>query len=445
MLFTTYSSFQSLSMSLQCGHRHVVKLLQGKMFCTKVGKEPHFRESIVLKGTSYPSDSWTNIPPSILQKVGRDLHNRKHHPISLIKLRIKNFFYNNFLRRGSPIFSVYDNLSPVVTLKQNFDNLLVPVDHPSRAQSDSYYFNRSHMLRAHTTAHQKDLIMSGLNSFLIMGDVYRRDTVDASHYPVFHQVDGVRLFTQEELFTSVRDPIGLSLFEKTVGERLQDKQEVHSLEAVKLVEHDLKSTLERLAHHLFGKESEIQWVDAYFPFTHPSWELEIKYQDKWLEVLGCGIIEQEILRSGGAANQIGWAFGLGLERLAMKLYNIPDIRLFWSENPDFLSQFQVDDPETLITYKATSKYPQCICDISFWIPDNYKENDFYDLVRTVGGDLVEKVDLVDKFFHPTHRRQSHCYRVIYRHMEKTLTQAAVNVIHNNLRQEAAKELGVELR
>ena len=100
------------------------------------------------------------------------------------------------------------------------------------------------------------------------------------------------------------------------------------------------------------EDIEYRWVDCYFPFTHPSWELEILYQDKWLEVLGCGIIEQEILHNAGADGKLGFAFGLGLERLAMKLYQIPDIRLFWSEDTGFTSQFITDDPNEEIVYKV---------------------------------------------------------------------------------------------
>lgn len=97
---------------------------------------------------------------------------------------------------------------------------------------------------------------------------------------------------------------------------------------------------------------QCRWVDQYFPFTHPSWELEILYNDKWLEILGCGIMRQEILHKAGAVDRIGWAFGLGLERLAMRLYNIPDIRLFWSEDISFTNQFKVDNPDAHIQYKV---------------------------------------------------------------------------------------------
>ena len=156
--------------------------------------------STTVQGKEYQSDSWTNVTPIILQKIGTNLHTRCDHPLGLLKTRIQNYFYKNFVKRGNPIFSVYDDLCPVVSLTQNFDNLLVPKDHVSRSRTDSYYLNSETMLRAHTTAHQKDLIKSGLNSFLMVGDVYRRDTVDRSHYPVFHQLDGVRLYSKHEVW-----------------------------------------------------------------------------------------------------------------------------------------------------------------------------------------------------------------------------------------------------
>ncbi|XP_064610356.1 phenylalanine--tRNA ligase, mitochondrial-like isoform X2 [Liolophura sinensis] len=305
---------------------------------------------VTVLGSTYNTDSATNVSPRILTRLDWRLHNQKCHPINIIRQRIQNFFYSHFLNRsGNPMFSVYDNLSPVVTLEQNFDSLFVPENHPSRAPSDSYYINQKYMLRAHTSAHQRDLIRSGLDAFLVVGDVYRRDTIDKSHYPVFHQMEGVRLYTEHELFSEVKDPRGLSLFED--GRRLSDKQETHSLEAAKLSEHRLKSTLEKLAVHLFGKDIEMRWVEAYFPFTHPSWELEIKFAGEWLEVLGCGTMEQKLLHSGGAGDKVGWAFGLGLDRLAMLLFDIPDIRIFWSRDSGFLSQFNIADINSDIKYK----------------------------------------------------------------------------------------------
>jgi phenylalanyl-tRNA synthetase alpha chain len=155
---------------------------------------------VELLGKSYPQDDHTNLTQKVLSKVGRNLHNQQHHPLWLIKERVKEHFYRQYVgRSGTPLFSVYDHLSPVVTTWQNFDSLLIPADHPSRKKGDNYYLNQTHMLRAHTSAHQWDLLHAGLNAFLVVGDVYRRDQIDSQHYPVFHQLEGVRLFSKHEV------------------------------------------------------------------------------------------------------------------------------------------------------------------------------------------------------------------------------------------------------
>uniref|UniRef100_A0A8C0SF77 Phenylalanine--tRNA ligase, mitochondrial n=2 Tax=Canis lupus familiaris TaxID=9615 RepID=A0A8C0SF77_CANLF len=356
---------------------------------------------VELLGKSYPQDDYSNLSQKVLSRVGRNLHNQQHHPLWLIKERVKEHFYKQYVGRfGTPMFSVYDDLSPVVTTWQNFDSLLIPPDHPSRKKGDNYYLNGNHMLRAHTSAHQWDLLHAGLDAFLVVGDVYRRDQIDSQHYPVFHQLEGVRLFSKHELFAGIKDGESLQLFEQS--SRSAYKQETHTMEATKLIEFDLKQTLIRLVTHIFG--------DA------------------------------------GAQDRIGWAFGLGLERLAMILYDIPDIRLFWSEDERFLKQFRVSDINQKVKFQPLSKYPAVINDISFWLPsENYTENDFYDLVRTVGGDLVEKVDLIDKFEHPKTHKTSHCYRITYRHMERTLSQREVGRIHQAVQEAAVQLLGVEGR
>lgn len=201
------------------------------------------------------------------------MHVEKNHPLSLIRQRIVNFFYNEYSSsKGTPLFSVFDRISPIVTVKQNFDSLLIPENHPSRAKSDCYYINREYMLRAHCTAHQVELLRSGLDNFLIVGDVFRRDEIDSTHFPVFHQADAVRVVHNDKLFKNNPD---LEIFEKNYSENVnsssvgssekcidQVKQPCHTVESVKLMEYEMKSSLERLVNTLFGKELKLRWVGA---------------------------------------------------------------------------------------------------------------------------------------------------------------------------------------
>ncbi len=143
----------------------------------------------------------------------------------------------------------------------------------------------------------------------------------------------------------------------------------------------------------------MRWNDEYFPFTHPSFELEVMFQDAWMEVLGCGVIHGEVMATSGKGEDYGWAFGLGLERLAMVLFGIPDIRLFWSSDERFHSQFKDGEVKKFIPY---SKYPLCYKDVSFWMPktestavvgktegDAFHPNDVYE-VRGLSCYIKEK-------------------------------------------------------
>lgn len=129
--------------------------------------------TVEVNGFLFNSDDYTNVTPKIQSYLGRNLHVQKNHPLSILRQRIVDYFYTAYrTNRGNPVFSIYDSLSPVVTVEQNFDNLLIAADHPSRARSDCYYINRNYLLRAHTTAHQADLVRSGLDNFLVCGEVF---------------------------------------------------------------------------------------------------------------------------------------------------------------------------------------------------------------------------------------------------------------------------------
>jgi len=211
----------------------------------------------------------------------------------------------------------------------------------------------------------------------------------------------------------------------------------------------LRRTLGGMATRLFGSAAERRFVDAYFPFTDPSVELEVRHDNAWLELLGAGVMQPRILDSAGvnSADHIAWAFGLGLERIAMALYRIPDIRLFWSEDARFRRQFTDAAYTDEIHFKPFSRQPAAPRDVTFWLPADgtFHENQLHDLVRAIAGDLAESVQRVDEYRAPASGRVSHCYRVVYRAMERTLTGDEVDTLHTRVRAALPTQLRVELR
>ncbi|KAJ2385135.1 phenylalanyl-tRNA synthetase alpha subunit, mitochondrial, partial [Coemansia sp. RSA 2603] len=191
-------------------------------------------------------------------------------------------------------------------------------------------------------------------------------------------------------------------------------------------------------------EFPVRWIDAFFPFTSPSWEMEVLFQGEWLEICGCGVMKQDILNDAGMTDRIGWAFGFGLERLAMLLFGIPDIRLFWSSDPRFTGQFA---PGQINTFKPFSRHPACTKDVSFWLPESgeFYENDLMDMVREIAGDLVEGVKMIDSFTHPKTGKASRCYRINYCSMDRNVTNEEINTIQEQVRQRIVSQLGVTLR
>lgn len=319
--------------------------------------------------------------------------------------------------------------------------------------------------------------------------MYRRDAIDRSHYPVFHQMEGARTWDRrlaekqgrtlaqliwEDVEKIPKHAVEVSDPNPTMHVERNPLQDGHAADETEAIAAHLKRSLEDVVVAIFNaarsatadaaasnEPLKIRWVEAYFPFTSPSWELEVFWQGDWLEVLGSGIVQQAILNNAGVPHRVGWAFGLGLERIAMLLYGIPDIRLFWSTDARFLSQFSAAAaPKRFVPF---SKHPACFKDVSFWLRPSssaaggasptptaplgasFHENDVMEIARDVCGDVVEDVRLTDEFEHPKTRRRSLCYRVNYRHLERTLTNDETNDLHERFRRELVAKLGVELR
>jgi len=441
-----------------------------------------------------------NTPSSILSAIPRRLHTQPDHPLTITRQLIESRF---------PGYKTHNELFPIVSVSQNFDSLGFPPDHIGRSRTDTYYLNRDTVLRTHTSAHQADTFRANESEgYLISADVYRRDAIDRSHYPVFHQMEGARTWDRraaeqqgktlaqviwDDVAQIPKHDIDVEDPNPTFDAARNPLQEGHSPEETEAIAAHLKRSLEDVVVTIFNAAKQasdagsppgphpadadnneplkVRWVEAYFPFTTPSWELEVFWQGDWLEVLGSGVVQQSILNNAGVSNRVGWAFGLGLERIAMLLYSIPDIRLFWSTDSRFLSQFSADSP--IRRFAPFSKYPACFKDVSFWLKSSssaaggatplprispftmaaggvapgqgFHENDVMEVAREVCGDVVEDVRLTDEFVHPKTGRKSLCYRVNYRSLERTLTNDETNELHEKFRQQLVDRLGVELR
>jgi len=199
-----------------------------------------------------------------------------------------------------------------------FDALNTPFDHPARNDSDTFYFDSGKLLRTHTSSVQVRTMEKQTPPVKIIapGSAYRRDEIDATHLSVFNQLEG--LYVDSDVRLS-----------------------------------DLKGTLEYFYRAMFGDKTEVRFRPHFFPFTEPSFEIDVKLtvkgeEPKWIEVAGCGMVDPavfaEVNKSRGddafdPAKLTGYAFGMGLDRLAMIQYGIKDIRLLIENDTRFLSQF----------------------------------------------------------------------------------------------------------
>jgi len=199
-----------------------------------------------------------------------------------------------------------------------FDALNTAPDHPARNEQDTFYLPDGRLLRTHTSTVQIHAMQAALPPLRVIapGAAYRRDEVDATHSAQFHQIEG--LYIDE----------GVSVA-------------------------DLKGTLEFFLRELLGADTAIRFRPHYFPFTEPSFEIDVKSKalksgEKWLELCGCGMVHpavfEEVNRARGddaydPEKYTGFAFGMGMDRLAMILFGIPDIRLFVQNDLRFLRQF----------------------------------------------------------------------------------------------------------
>lgn len=264
------------------------------------------QKHVEILDTKYPVDDFTNVTPSIISKIPLRLHTKPSHPLDTLRGLIEGHFSD---------FSHVSSFSPVVSPFKNFDELSFPKDHPGRAVTDSYYVNKDMMLRTHTSAHEVDMFRKGEEKWLLTADVYRRDEIDGSHYPVFHQVEGARVFdaTPTGMKEVMEDNARLQAQLSRANIIIEDIPHIsptnpvqpgHDPQFSELVAKNLKLSLNGMILKLFGGGAsqaplKVRWIEAYFPFTSPSFEVEVFYQGKWLEILGCGVVVQATLDTAG--------------------------------------------------------------------------------------------------------------------------------------------------
>ncbi len=345
-----------------------------------------------------------------------DLTKKENSPVKILADNIIN------LAR----FKDFDliNFSRIVTVEENFDVLNAPKDHPSRRESDTYYLDNSHILRTQTTAmwpfYLRDkkvleqLKKEGEVKALSSGIVFRKDEIDRNHFPAFHQIDGLLICRKDK--------------------------KIITLDDLKKVEIDI-------ARSIFGEDIEHKFLVDSFPFTDPSVEMDIKLLGRdWMEVVGSGLVHSQVLKNFGIDPEVynGWAFGFGIDRLAMVKFGIPDIRILWSEDPRITSQFKDINSK----YKEVSKYPGTSRDISFVIDKNINLNNYYEIVRDFADNLIEEVKLVDEYEDAKkfgNGKKSYTFRIVYRSPERTLTNEEINKIQEEIREKTKQDLNAVLR
>jgi phenylalanyl-tRNA synthetase alpha chain len=310
-----------------------------------------------------------------------------------------------------------------ISTNENFDVFDFPQDHPARSKSDTYFITNDRILRTHTTSMWlyylndsealKKMEEQGYTGLLAHGKVYRKDEIDRKHFPVFHQLDGLYLVRREK-------------------------------KAIQLS--DLQDVLTTIVQTVFGNDVESQFLEDAFPYTDPSTQIEVKFGGEWLELLGAGVVRDSTLEKLGVNSRVwnGWAFGFGVERLAMRKMNIPDIRMLWSDDPRITRQFTGIESQ----YEEVSKFPSVTRDISFIVEREVVPNKFYEIVRELGGDLIEEVEKFDEYENEENlgaRKKSYTFRIIYRSFERTLTNEEVNKVHKSIEDYIAKELNAIIR
>ena len=257
----------------------------------------------------------------------------------------------------------------IVTTKILFDLFNMPPEHPARSKSDTYYVNADNVLRTHDTVFwyyylnhptiKEKIAKKESFGAICFGKVYRKDEIDRKHMNVFHQMGGLYL--------------------------APDDKEIVTPEK-------LKEVLSEIAKSIFGEQVKFRFYDHTFPYTDPSFEMEAYIGGQWIEMLGSGLPRKSVLKNFGLTGYNGWAFGFGLERLAIASMELPDIRLLWSTDDRVVRQLRLGQK-----FQEVSKFPPVVRDISFIVSEEFILNDYFDALRDDGEEIIESVEQIDKY------------------------------------------------
>ncbi len=369
-----------------------------------------------------------------------DLTKVNGNPVNMIVEKLtKSDYFKDFTIFSSP---------EVVKEFETFDLFYFPEDHVARRPSDSYFLEKTAnkddnlLLRPHTTimwyhylvwANWIEILKKDSEiKLLSYWKTYRVDELDKTHHECFHQIDWLKI-------------------------TLKEKEIIN--------QNTLKEVLTQTIKSIFWEKVEFRFNVDTFPYTTDSLEVEVKNGDKWLEVLWAWVVKWEVLEKLwiDSTKYNWWAFWFGIERLAMALKKIPDIRIFWNQDKRILSQWGNLD----IPYKEISQFPPVYKDISMIIPKSKfifddkeleeikltreTESNFFAItwiIRDIWDPLIEEVRIIDTYENDKkfwNDKKSITIKITFRAIDRTLTNEEINKIYFEIRKKITRDLAYELR
>lgn len=340
---------------------------------------------------------------------------KEPHAIRLLYEKIADYMLDAHKKSDVRVY----RKNPVVTIEDNYDNLLISADNISRSSTYTHYVDEKHVLRTHTTA-QIPGILRELSAtrkdwqdvvILLPGLAYRRDVTDKKHVGQVHMLEMWRIV-------------------KTGKDKPISKD-------------DLLQIVEGVAN-VAAPGWSLRIIDSPHPYTKQGIEVNAVLSDRDIEILECGLINDEILANAGlnSSEYSGWALGMGLDRLVMTLKDIPDVRYLRSTNPKIAAQMK-----DLSKYHEVSNQPAITRDMSYSVPVSYVEEDVNEDIREALGDkqnILESVEVLSETAYKdlpakiqerlgiSTNQKNVLVRITLRHLERTLENKEANKIYDDI-------------